>query len=460
MQQEVVDLASSDDDTHSHASFSSDNHQQSPPRARRRRNRNDNDNDVISLIHSPERHRQQSLNNSNSLSSRWYNPSDNINNNSSSSNSNEWACSRCTLLNHQENIRCSACDTIRSNSISLDDDDNDDDDEVIYNGTTRPPQHTHNVYNPYNDTQISPHHSLYNPTTPTITSHYVGSGVLLGGMLGAADGYANGTGVARGVVRGAMSGAVGGVLVGEMMRPGVLNGGVASGAGAGASDSAAAAGAAYRTGASDSAAAAGAAYRTGGSTTDHYSAPIASMNHGVQNNSDHWSARPSFNTTNQNQHHQQQHSSFPHPNRTYIRQNPTIFDHLLQSMTRNNNSHNHHHQYYQQQYHHNHHQHYQPNIDNMSYEHLLHLFGDGTENLNRTLPPSIISTLPHTILTPTSIQSIPEHLRQCVICMEEYGVGEERMVLPCCHGFHRGCLVKWLGEQRGCCPVCMMEVGG
>ncbi|NWZ88064.1 RN122 protein, partial [Poecile atricapillus] len=49
----------------------------------------------------------------------------------------------------------------------------------------------------------------------------------------------------------------------------------------------------------------------------------------------------------------------------------------------------------------------------------------------------------------------PSHLPQqaCAVCLEDFGLQEELGVLPCQHGFHRRCLLKWL-EVRCVCPMC------
>ena len=98
----------------------------------------------------------------------------------------------------------------------------------------------------------------------------------------------------------------------------------------------------------------------------------------------------------------------------------------------------------------------QPNIDNMSYEGLLELFGDGNENKNLAAPKHIISSLPSSIISDPN--QLPEDKRQCVICMDEYEKGDERTMLPCWHGFHKECVNRWL-NNKGCCPVCKTEVG-
>lgn len=43
---------------------------------------------------------------------------------------------------------------------------------------------------------------------------------------------------------------------------------------------------------------------------------------------------------------------------------------------------------------------------------------------------------------------------ECAICLAEYGDGDEIRILPQCgHGFHVGCIDKWLGSHSSC-PSC------
>jgi hypothetical protein len=251
------------------------------------------------------------------------------------------------------------------------------------------------------------------------TSHYIGGGAFLGGMIGAADGYANGTGIARGAVRGAVSGAVGGVLMREAFRdvPPPSQPSYPSGV-------ATAAGASYRTG-SVSASNDGWGRRTNGSAAVRGS--MAASNDG-------WGRRT--NRRNATNHPFPPHfNAYPMQNRTIIGNNPTIFDHFFQSM-----------QHYR----------HQPNIDNMSYEQMLETFGDGNENRNLAASSQVISSLPSSTIS--NLSELPEDRTQCVICMEEYQVGDERTMLPCWHDFHKGCVNRWL-SSKGSCPVCKTEVG-
>ncbi|CAI0448002.1 unnamed protein product [Linum tenue] len=46
---------------------------------------------------------------------------------------------------------------------------------------------------------------------------------------------------------------------------------------------------------------------------------------------------------------------------------------------------------------------------------------------------------------------------ECVICLEEWKVGEVVKEMPCKHRFHGGCVEKWLGIH-GSCPVCRHQM--
>lgn len=90
-------------------------------------------------------------------------------------------------------------------------------------------------------------------------------------------------------------------------------------------------------------------------------------------------------------------------------------------------------------------------VDGMSYDQLLQLFGDGTEHMGadeatiRRMPVSIVHN------------ELPEDCRVCQICLEPFQISEQRMILPCLHGFHRTCAEKWL-RTNASCPVCKHKI--
>jgi hypothetical protein len=93
-------------------------------------------------------------------------------------------------------------------------------------------------------------------------------------------------------------------------------------------------------------------------------------------------------------------------------------------------------------------------LDDMSYDRLLQVFGDGGEN--RGASSETISSLPTcTIVDPE--RELPADMRQCCICLENFSRGEGRKSLPCLHGFHTGCVNRWL-SKNGSCPVCKTKV--
>ena len=47
----------------------------------------------------------------------------------------------------------------------------------------------------------------------------------------------------------------------------------------------------------------------------------------------------------------------------------------------------------------------------------------------------------------------------CSICIDEFVEGEKIRLLPLCgHAFHTECILPWLTERQGCCPLCKMGV--
>lgn len=46
---------------------------------------------------------------------------------------------------------------------------------------------------------------------------------------------------------------------------------------------------------------------------------------------------------------------------------------------------------------------------------------------------------------------------ECVICLEDWAVGEMATQMPCKHIFHGGCIEKWL-KIHGSCPLCRYKM--
>jgi len=48
-------------------------------------------------------------------------------------------------------------------------------------------------------------------------------------------------------------------------------------------------------------------------------------------------------------------------------------------------------------------------------------------------------------------------VKDCTICQEEYKEGDNLLLLPCEHNFHRPCVSEWLSRHNSC-PVCRKEL--
>ena len=96
-------------------------------------------------------------------------------------------------------------------------------------------------------------------------------------------------------------------------------------------------------------------------------------------------------------------------------------------------------------------------VDNMSYDQLLQAFGDGTENLGASV--NDISLLPtsRVHITEDGKIDLPPDACECSVCLERFEANDMRKTLPCLHGFHEGCIDKWL-HTNGVCPVCKFPV--
>lgn len=84
---------------------------------------------------------------------------------------------------------------------------------------------------------------------------------------------------------------------------------------------------------------------------------------------------------------------------------------------------------------------------------LMREFINGAES--RGASKELISSLP--VAKITNPEKLPEECRQCNICLEAFEKGEERMMLPCFHGFHNHCASKWL-LSNATCPICKHQV--
>ena len=48
-------------------------------------------------------------------------------------------------------------------------------------------------------------------------------------------------------------------------------------------------------------------------------------------------------------------------------------------------------------------------------------------------------------------------LSDCSVCLEDFVVGDELMILPCHHNFHSTCAKEWLKSNHSC-PLCRADI--
>lgn len=113
------------------------------------------------------------------------------------------------------------------------------------------------------------------------------------------------------------------------------------------------------------------------------------------------------------------------------------------------------------------------NIDNASYQGSVPIFGNGSENSGISFT-CIISQLGLITVTKDDIiqsETPPAnnnscHHEQaefnrdkycCSICFGRYQIGEQKILLPCCHQFHDKCVYQWL-SKNGSCPICKLRL--
>eukprot|EP01083_Nonionella_stella_P197372 725691_1 len=47
----------------------------------------------------------------------------------------------------------------------------------------------------------------------------------------------------------------------------------------------------------------------------------------------------------------------------------------------------------------------------------------------------------------------------CAICTDDFVAGDVLNSLPPCrHLFHKDCVIPWLTQYKGCCPLCMRNI--
>ena len=55
------------------------------------------------------------------------------------------------------------------------------------------------------------------------------------------------------------------------------------------------------------------------------------------------------------------------------------------------------------------------------------------------------------------VSKLEKKKKNCVICMEDFKIGDEVLFIPCLHVFHKNCIVEWFKDHNDC-PVCKFKL--
>ena len=77
------------------------------------------------------------------------------------------------------------------------------------------------------------------------------------------------------------------------------------------------------------------------------------------------------------------------------------------------------------------------------------------ENIENGLEPTILNSLPTTKLK--DVSKLEDDKKNCIICLEDFKVGDEVIYLPCLHVFHKDCILDWL-KSHDDCPMCKIKI--
>lgn len=64
---------------------------------------------------------------------------------------------------------------------------------------------------------------------------------------------------------------------------------------------------------------------------------------------------------------------------------------------------------------------------------------------------SLADVFPQAKATPNDVN------KQCMICLEDYKIGEDIMTITCMHRYHKDCVAPWIAISPTC-PVCKADV--
>ena len=76
-------------------------------------------------------------------------------------------------------------------------------------------------------------------------------------------------------------------------------------------------------------------------------------------------------------------------------------------------------------------------------------------NTSRPVNQRVLNSLPE--ITLDDISKLDGEKKNCVICLENFKVGEKVIILPCIHIFHSVCIKSWLATKDEC-PMCKFKL--
>ena len=77
------------------------------------------------------------------------------------------------------------------------------------------------------------------------------------------------------------------------------------------------------------------------------------------------------------------------------------------------------------------------------------------QDIGNPVDPVILNNLPENkVHDPSKLD--PEK-KNCVICLEDFKEGDDIIILPCIHVFHKNCITDWL-QSHNDCPICKFEL--
>lgn len=88
--------------------------------------------------------------------------------------------------------------------------------------------------------------------------------------------------------------------------------------------------------------------------------------------------------------------------------------------------------------------------ENATYEELLEWEQKRTTTSDPILK-SLLDVFPEAKATQNDVG------KQCMICLEDYNIGDEIVTITCMHRYHKACVAPWISNSPTC-PVCKADV--